>query len=61
MKRITKITRGYKSFVDRKRAVTQLAKRGFNHFVYYKDTQAEFALCYGKASYPTPGTISIQW
>ena len=39
--------RGYASPADRQRAVTELVKRGFDHFIFYKDTQSDFALSYG--------------
>jgi hypothetical protein len=49
---ITSITRGYNSYADRERAIKQLQKRGFDHFVRYKDTASEFALCYGRYEQP---------
>jgi len=50
MIQITSITRGYKTPVDRERAIRLLKRYGYDHFVRYKDTNAEFALCYGKFS-----------
>jgi len=46
-------TRGYKSRGDRQRAMTQLRKHGWNYFVFYKDTQAEFALQFSKVTWKT--------
>lgn len=48
MLKITDITRGYRTPADRNRAIAQLRKLGFDHFVRYRDTASEFALCYGK-------------
>lgn len=50
MIQITSITRGYLTAADRKRAIAQLRRRGYNHFVPYMDIQSKFALCYGKYS-----------
>lgn len=36
--------RGYTRASDRKRARTQLLKRGLNYFVFYRDVNAEFAM-----------------
>jgi hypothetical protein len=51
--RITQITRGYLTHADRKRAIAQLKRAGFDHFVEYRDVNSKFALCYGK--YVDPG------
>lgn len=48
MIQITSITRGYLTNADRKRAIRQLARRGYDSFVEYQDTAARYALCYGK-------------
>ena len=48
MIQITSITRGYLTHADRKRAIAQLKRRGYDHFVEYMDTVAKYALCYGK-------------
>jgi hypothetical protein len=48
MIQITNITRGYATAADRERAIRQLRRRGFDHFVRYQDTAARFALCYGR-------------
>lgn len=48
MIQITPITRGYARAADRERAIKQLRRRGFDHFVRYRDTAATFALCYGR-------------
>lgn len=50
MIRITNITRGYLNEGDRRRAVKQLRRRGYDYFVEYVDTAARFALCYGKTT-----------
>jgi len=54
MIQITTICRGYLTQGDRKRAVAQLKRLGFNHFVEYRDVAARFALCYGKYLEPLP-------
>ena len=48
MIQITSITRGYTTAANRRRAVAQLRRRGYDHFCLYRDTAAPFALCYGK-------------
>lgn len=48
MIKITSITRGYNTPADRERAIRMLKRHGYNHFVRYKDTNAEVALCFGK-------------
>jgi len=48
VKQITSITRGYSTAADRERAIKQMQRRGFDHFVRYRDTQAAYALCYGR-------------
>lgn len=52
MIRITSITRGYLTSADRKRAIAQLKRIGYDHFVEYRDTAAKYALCYGKYLQP---------
>jgi len=49
MKRITPKIRGYASRADRERAIKQLFRKGWNHFVCFRDVQSEFALQYGLA------------
>jgi hypothetical protein len=51
--------RGYNSRADRKRAITQLRRRGFNCFVLYRDTQAEFAVQYTVAEWVGEGRAYI--
>lgn len=47
---ISKITgrlfshRGYQTDADRERAIKQLQRRGFNHFVCYRDVASDYAL-----------------
>lgn len=53
--------RGYKSNSDRKRARKMLIKQGFNYFVFYRDTQAEFALMYSCADWVKEGTTYTMW
>lgn len=48
MIQITKICRGYLTNTDRKRAIAQLRRHGYDHFVEYQDVAAKHALCYGK-------------
>lgn len=48
MIQITSICRGYLTQGDRRRAIAQLKRHGYDHFVEYRDTNAQFALCYGK-------------
>jgi len=52
MQRITEITRGYRTAADRKRAIAQLKRQGFDHFVEYRDTQAPVALCFARSDTP---------
>ena len=59
MVKITNITRGYKTHADRKRALAQLFRRGFNYFVFYRDTQAQFALQFGNADWVKEGTYYL--
>ena len=42
MQRITEITRGYRTAADRRRAIAQLKRQGFDHFVEYRDTHGPF-------------------
>lgn len=62
MKSLVKnFTRGYDSVSDRERAITQLIKQGYNYFVKYQDTNAFYALQYGKGKLETEQkTVSIQ-
>ena len=39
--------RGYATAADRDRAIRALTRLGFNHFVCYRDVQAEYALSAG--------------
>ena len=48
MIRITRITRGYLTDADRRRAISHFKRLGFDHFVEYRDVAAQFALCYGR-------------
>ena len=48
--------RGYDTRGDRNRAVAQLIRNGHNYFVFYRDTQADFALQYSVADWVKPGT-----
>ena len=59
MKRILDRNRGYTSPANRKRAIAGLRKKGWNHFVCYKDTKSEFALQFGKAAWVQPGSVYI--
>ncbi len=59
MKRITDQTRGYGTAADRNRAIKALVKRGFNYFVCYRDTQAEFALLIGNADWVSAGGVYV--
>lgn len=43
--------RGYATAADRERAIKQLARRGLNHFVCYRDAQSEFALMAGACTW----------
>ena len=47
--------RGYKTVADRDRAIAQLKKHGYNYFVCYRDTRAEFALDYARVQWKKPG------
>lgn len=49
---LTQITRGYASRADRARAIAQLKRRGYDHFVEYRDTHAPVALCFGRTTTP---------
>lgn len=49
MKQIVSRIRGYASSADRERAIKQLFRKGYNHFVCFRDVQSEFALQYGLA------------
>jgi hypothetical protein len=51
--------RGYTSAGARKAAIAQLAKRGFNYFVCYRDVQAEFALTYSVADWVGAGSVYV--
>lgn len=59
MKQIIQQIRGYATYADRKKAVHQLARRGYNYFVPYKDTNAEFALQYGVANWVPAGQVHV--
>jgi len=52
MVRITEITRGYRTHADRKRAIAQLRRAGYDHFVEYRDTAAPVALCFARSTTP---------
>lgn len=51
--------RGYQTAADRRRAMTMLRKHGWNYFVFYRDTQAEFALDFGKADWVKQGSFYL--
>lgn len=51
--------RGYKTAGDRRRAMTMLRRRGWNYFVFYKDTNARFALDYGIADWVQKGSYYL--
>lgn len=51
--------RGYDTTGDRNRAIAALRLRGYNHFVCYRDTRADFALQYGTAAWCQPGHIYV--
>jgi hypothetical protein len=50
--------RGYKTRGYRKQAIKMLIKRGYNHFICFKDVSAPIALMYAKADKPD---IYINW
>lgn len=52
--------RGYKRASDRKRAVKQLHKRGYNYFVFYTDVRTPYALQYSHASWVHPSTYELK-
>jgi hypothetical protein len=60
MVKLTANCRGYKTMGDRKRAVSQLAKKGYNSFVFYQDTNSSIALMYSKAVWIPKNRIVIQ-
>lgn len=53
--------RGYASAADRKRAIKQLIRKGWNHFVCYRDVQSQFALEFGKAAWVGEGAAYVNW
>lgn len=59
MIQITDIVRGYKRTGDRKRALSHLFKRGYNYFVFFKDTQSDCALLYSKAEWVKSGQYHV--
>jgi hypothetical protein len=59
MIKITSFTRGYLNPGDRARAVAMLRRRGFNHFVFYRDVASDFALAYGAADWVPAGHAYI--
>ena len=52
MIQITPITRGYRTVADRNRAIAQLRRQGYDHFVEYRDTAAPVALCFARSTTP---------
>ena len=59
MKPIVEQVRGYNNSSDRNRAIKMLAKRGWNHFICYKDVCSDIALMFGKADWVKPGQIYV--
>lgn len=54
--------RGYFLSKSRKNAIKDLTKKGYNHFVCYKDVQAEFALTASFSEYFAKHSIVyIDW
>lgn len=52
--------RGYHRACDREKAIIQLARRGFNYFVRFKEVNpASFALQYGWAEWVGKGAIYV--
>jgi len=58
MTRILDRNRGYETPADRNRAIKQLVRRGFDYFVCYKDTAADYALQYGVKTWE-PGRVYV--
>ena len=58
MKQITDIVRIYASESDRRRAVQQLARHGYNYFVPFRDVQG-VALQYGTANWVPAGQVHV--
>lgn len=40
--------RGFNSEAERQEGIAELRAKGFNYFTCYKDTQAEYAVSYGR-------------
>jgi hypothetical protein len=51
--------RGYDTRGDRNRALTHLRRWGYNYFVFYRDTKAEFALQFGNADWVKKGSFYL--
>jgi hypothetical protein len=48
MKQITDRNRGYNTAADREQGIKDLRLAGWTHFTRYRDTQAEFAVQFGR-------------
>lgn len=59
MVKLTEITRGYRTRADRTRAIAQLKRAGYDHFVEYRDTHAPIALCFGRSSTPQQPAVEL--
>jgi predicted RNA-binding Zn-ribbon protein involved in translation (DUF1610 family) len=51
---------GFATALDREHAVRLLRGQGFNYFVFFRDSNFEYALQYGFATWVAPGGISVQ-
>lgn len=67
MKAITDRVLGFDTAADREAHMRVLAEDGWNHFVWFRDTQSDFALMYGFArwcsahplEHDVPGPIQV--
>lgn len=50
---------GFDSREEREEGIRALTEAGWNHFVPYRDVQAEFALQYGRAEWVGPGQTYV--
>ncbi len=55
--------RGYNSAANRKRAIKNLVRFGYNYFVCYRDTQSEFALTFSIANWVKDSKLNyyVNW
>lgn len=54
--------RYYESHADRKRAISQLIRRGYNYFVCFADVQSPYALEYSVSEWVTEkGGVYVNW